>query len=223
MSVERGLAVRAVVRPYGSALPLAFFAFGIGMFLLGGQALGWIQQSDQKQAGIFLASFVFPLEFLAAVIAFLSRDGATGAALGLFSTSWLGFGLVSLVGTPGKVSSAEGIYLLGFTAMVMALAIASFAAKPLLGMLLWASALRAVLAGVYQLGAARGFDRAAGVIAIFIFAVSVYAGLAFTFEESKQKAVLPTFRRGDSAEAMGGAGSADPSHLVREAGVRTQL
>jgi hypothetical protein len=28
--------VRVVVRPYGSALPLGFFAFGVGMLILGG-------------------------------------------------------------------------------------------------------------------------------------------------------------------------------------------
>jgi uncharacterized protein len=32
--------IRISVRPYGSALPLGFFSFGVGMLLLGGIGLG---------------------------------------------------------------------------------------------------------------------------------------------------------------------------------------
>jgi TM2 domain-containing membrane protein YozV len=73
--------VRIVVRPHATSLALGFFSFGIGMLLLGGVANGWLHPSDRHTVGLILAAFVFPLEFLSAVIAFLARDtfGATGS------------------------------------------------------------------------------------------------------------------------------------------------
>ena len=44
--------VRIVLRPVGSGLPLGFFSFGIGMLLLGTQALGWIPVHEQKDVGV---------------------------------------------------------------------------------------------------------------------------------------------------------------------------
>ena len=79
---------RIVLRPIGSGLPLGFFSFGIGMLLLGCLAIGWIPVSEQKQVGMILMSFVFPLEVVATVMAFLARDTLGATTLGLFTTSW---------------------------------------------------------------------------------------------------------------------------------------
>lgn len=215
--------VRAVVRPYGSALPLGFFCFGIGMLLLAGLPLGWIAGSDVRVAGILLAGFVFPLEFLACVIAFLARDTATAATLGLFSTSWLALGLVDVLVDPASTSHAEGLYLIGFTVMILALAVVAFPGKPLLGLLLAASALRSLLSGAYQLGAPRALDAAAGVDAIVIFAAAVYLGLAFVLEDIHQRPVLPTLRRGPARRAIHGDLHDQLARLHDEAGIRPQL
>ena len=74
--------VRIFLRPIGSGLPLGFFAFAIGMLLLGTQALGWIPVSEQRDVGMTLTAFVFPLELIATIVAFLARDtlGATTLA-----------------------------------------------------------------------------------------------------------------------------------------------
>lgn len=110
--------LRIVVRPYATALPLGFFSFGVGMLVLAGLGNGWLPASEQHTAGLVLAAFVFPLETIATVFAFLARDtfGATG--LGMFSSSWLTLGLADLTGTPGATSRAVGLYLLGFSFMV---------------------------------------------------------------------------------------------------------
>jgi succinate-acetate transporter protein len=73
---------RIVLRPIGSALPLGFFSFGIGMLVLGTQAIGWIPVQDQKTAGMLLMSFVFPLELVATAFAFLARDTLGATTLG---------------------------------------------------------------------------------------------------------------------------------------------
>jgi uncharacterized protein len=64
--------VRIVVQPYGSGLPLGFFSFGIGMFLLAAAGAGWVAVVEQRPIGLLLAAFVFPLELLAAIVAFLA-------------------------------------------------------------------------------------------------------------------------------------------------------
>src|SRR2546423_13399675 len=83
---------RIFLRPIGSGLPLGFFSFGIGMLLLGCSAIGWIPVSEQKDVGMFLVGFVFPLELVATVFAFLARDTLGATTLGLFTTSWLALG-----------------------------------------------------------------------------------------------------------------------------------
>src|SRR4051795_3453054 len=80
------------------------------MLLLAGMSNGWLQPSDRHTVGLFLVCFVFPLEFLSAVIAFLARDtfGATG--LGLFATSWLALGIANMQASQDSVSRAVGLY-----------------------------------------------------------------------------------------------------------------
>lgn len=215
--------MRAVVRPWGSPLPLAFFSFGVGMLLLAGISLGWIAGPDVRSAGIFLAAFVFPLEFLCCVVAFLARDGATAATLGLFSTSWLAFGLLDIAGTPDRPSPAQGLYLIGFTVMIAALTAVTLPGKPLLGGLLVASALRSLLAGIHQLGGPKAFEIAAGVDALVIFAGAAYLGLALVLEDTRKRTVLPTGRRGPAAHAVRDGLSHQLGGLPHEAGVRAQL
>jgi hypothetical protein len=76
---------RIFLRPVGSGLPLGFFSFGIGMLLLGCLAVGWIPVEEQKDVGMILIAFVFPLELLATVFAFLARDTLGATTLGLFT------------------------------------------------------------------------------------------------------------------------------------------
>jgi succinate-acetate transporter protein len=56
---------RIMLRPVGSGLPLGFFSFAIGMLLLGCLSIGWIPVSEQKDVGLLLMAFVFPLELIA--------------------------------------------------------------------------------------------------------------------------------------------------------------
>jgi hypothetical protein len=78
--------VRVVVRPYGSAVPLGFFAFGIGMFLYAALDAPWVKQADAPSIDLILLAFVAPLEIIAMYggIAFLLEDalGHTGLPLG---------------------------------------------------------------------------------------------------------------------------------------------
>ncbi len=215
--------VRIVVRPYASSLPLGFFAFGIGMLLLGGLGNGWLHASDRHTAGLLLASFVFPLELLAAIVAFLARDAFGGTGLGMFSTSWLALGLANMSASQDALSRTVGLYEFGFAFAVALLAVPAFGGKPLIGAIMLAAAVRGVMSGVYEWGGPRSFDTVAGWTAVGIFACAMYGGIAFLLEEVRKQEVLPVFRRGSSKDSFEGDLGAQLRRLADEAGVRQTL
>ncbi len=81
-------ATRIVLRPLGSALPLGLFAFGVGALLTATWDLHSIPQSGYKAAAVVLIAFVAPLELLACIFGFLSRDAASATAMGIFAANW---------------------------------------------------------------------------------------------------------------------------------------
>jgi len=214
--------VRVVVRPYGSVVPLGFFAFGIGMLLLACQAIGWIPVDEQKSVGMILMSFVFPLELVATIFAFLARDTLGATTMGLFTTSWLTLGWSQVSSPPGQISVTMGIYLFGFSTAIFLLALLSTLGKPFFTLLLLTSVGRQVLAGIYQIGGSRELDRIAGGIGLALCGLAMYGGTALGLEDARRREVLPLFRRGGATEAFHGF-EAQLDRLESEAGVRQQL
>ncbi len=213
---------RIVLRPVGSGLPLGFFSFAIGMLVIGCQAIGWIPVSEQREVGMVLMSFVFPLELVATIFAFLARDTLGATTLGLFTTSWLTIGWLELASPPGATSVALGIYLFGFAAVATLLATLSALGKPLFSVLLLTAATRMVLSGVYEVGGGRELDRVSGGFAVGLAAVALYGGVALGLEDARQRQVLPLFRRGSAETAFEGY-ERQLERLQAEAGVRQQL
>lgn len=214
--------VRIFLRPIGSGLPLGFFSFGIGMLLLGTQALGWIPASEQKDVGMTLMAFVFPLELVATIVAFLARDTLGATTLGLFTTSWLALGWLYLASPPGKTSVTVGIYLFGFSTAVLLLALMSTLGKPFFSALLLLSAARMVLSGYYEIGGTRGWDEVSGGFGLALCVTAMYGGTALGLEDARRRELLPLFRRGGAAQAFEGF-EAQLARLESEPGVRQQL
>lgn len=215
--------VRINLRPLASALPLGFLSFGIGMFLLGAQGAGWIPVGQAAQLGLVLAAFVFPLELLATIFAFLSRDVLSASALGLFSTSWLTLGLVDMTAQPGQTSKVVGFYLFAFTVAIAVLALVGFLGKPLISLLLLISAARALLQAIYEMSGTTGAERGSGYVALVIAGMAGYGGLALLLEDLRQRAVLPIARRGASQQSIEGDLGVQVARARQEAGVRQQL
>lgn len=216
--------VRIVLRPVGSGLPLGFFAFGIGMALLGALDLGVVPAGQAPHLGWMLITFVAPAELLAAVIAFASRDGAAGTGLGLFAVSWSGIGVQTVLDRPGGTSAVLGVYLLAFSTAVVLLAVAARRGQPLMAAVLTVSAARGYLDGAHEFGAAGWTQTTAGVLAWLITGMALYGGLAFVLEDGAHRTVLPLGRRGDSAAALDGVGlGGQLAGLDAEAGVRRRL
>jgi succinate-acetate transporter protein len=215
--------VRIVVQPYGSGLPLGFLAFGIGMFMLAALEAGWVPASGGKTVGVLLAAFVFPLELLATIIAFLARDTGAGTSLGLFTTSWLAIGLLTFMAEPGVRDPALGYYLIAFAGAVIVLALAAAASRPIFTAFLTVACARAAAAAVYELGGGRRWETISGWIAVALFAGSLYGALAFLLEDTLGRTVLPLFRRGASRGAIEGDLAEQLRGLADEAGVRQTL
>lgn len=215
--------LRINLRPLANPLPLGIYAFGIGMLLLAAQSAGWIPAKEEVQVGILLAAFVFPLEGAAALIAFLARDTVAATVLGLFTTSWIGIGLLLITGTPGATSLTLGFYLMAFAVPVLVLSIVAFTGKPLIGVMLVLSGTRAVLYGLYEFTGSIGSEHAAGYVAVAIAGTALYTGTALLLEDLRQRALLPVFRRGAGYAAMHEEPDTQLQRTRIEAGVRQQL
>jgi uncharacterized protein len=211
------------LRPIGSGLPLGFFSFGIGMLLLASQAIGWIPVAEQKDVGTILIAFVFPLELLATIMAFLARDTLGATTLGLFTTSWLALGWLERSSPPGGTSVTVGIYLFGFATAVLLLSTLSTLGKPFFSVLLLFAAVRMILSGLYEIGAAgKTVYEISGGVGLALAALAMYGGAALGLEDAHQREVLPLFRRGAAADSFAGF-EQQLDRLEAEAGVRQQL
>jgi succinate-acetate transporter protein len=211
-----------VLRPIGSGLPLGFFSFGIGMLILGCQATGWIPVSEQHEGGMLLMSFVFPLELVATIFAFLARDTLGATTLGLFTTSWLAIGWSQLASPPGKTSVTLAVYLFGFAFAALLIAFLSTQGKPFFSALLALATTRMVLSGVFEAGGSTEWYRISGGFGVALAALAMYGGVALGMEDAKQREVLPLFRRGAAAESFEGL-DRQLERLEAEPGVRQQL
>lgn len=215
--------VRVTVRPYGSVVPLGFLAFGIGMFMYAALDAPWVKPTETHAVGLMLVTFVAPLEGVATVIAFLARDTMSGVALGLFTGSWITNGFATLHATPGQLSAASGYFGIAFTIAILLLASVAWLGQPLIAMLLTVSSVRGALSAVYELGGGKGWNHVSGWIALALFCVAMYGGLAFLLEDARGSAVLPLGRRGSSLEAIEGDLVAQLAGLGNEPGVRKHL
>lgn len=215
--------VRVTVRPYGSVVPLGFLAFGIGMFLYAAYDAPWVKPSEGHAVGLMLVTFVGPLELIAAVIAFLARDTLAGVALGLFAGSWLLAGFTTLQSTPGQLSAAQGYFLIAFSFAILLLAAVAWLGQPLIAAVMTVSVVRGVLSAVYRLGGGAGWNHVGGWLALGIFCIAMYTGLAFLLEDAKGVAILPLGRRGSSREAIEGDLVTQLQGIEDEPGVRKHL
>lgn len=210
---------RVALRPYATPLPLGFYSFGVGMALLGGIGLGWLTTPEEvRAAGVLMAAFVFPLEFVAAVIALLARDTAAATTLGLYTTSWLGLGLLDALNPAQPTSRAVGLFLAAFALVLVPLAVSAVFGKRVLAVVLGVSIVRAGLQAAYELGAPHWTDRANGVTALVVLALALYAGTAFLVEDIRGRTALVP-RHGAAETAM----RADGDRTPPDPGVREQL
>ncbi|MGN6131993.1 MAG: hypothetical protein ACTHOK_16750, partial [Nocardioidaceae bacterium] len=71
------------LRPFATPLPLAFLALACASATFSALELHWIPASQGHIAGVVAVLLTAPLQFLAAILGFLTRDpvAGTGAAM----------------------------------------------------------------------------------------------------------------------------------------------
>jgi succinate-acetate transporter protein len=215
--------VRIALRPLGSPLPLGFLVFGIGMAVLAGMELHWIPLPQVHQAALLLLTFVAPLELVAAVFGFLSRDGLAGTGLGVFAGSWATIGVQYLVGEPGARTPVMGLYLLAFAVAVLLLGIVATGGNLLLATILLTSAVRTLISGLYEVLGGTSLQTTGGVLSLCITALAFYGALALLLEDTAHHTVLPLGRRAAARAALEGPLDRQTAQLEQEAGVRRNL
>ncbi|HET9123401.1 MAG TPA: hypothetical protein VFN65_00795 [Solirubrobacteraceae bacterium] len=221
MSVEQSFPPpRVFLRPIGSPLTIGMAGLAIASLVQSGLDLRWFAVGQTHDVGLILVTVPFLLQLLACVFSYLARDGATGAAVGVLSVSWLALGLVHLTSTPGSRSGALGLMLLTAGAMLCLSAIASVSAKPLPGAVFTLAGLRFLIAGIYELGAIHTWQHAAGIVGLVICGLAAYCVLAFELEDQQHRPILPTFRRGRGRVALLGDPAQRIDGVSSEAGVR---
>jgi succinate-acetate transporter protein len=218
-----GLPVRVTLRPLGSPLTVGMSGLAIASFVESGLDLAWISKAQIHEAGLILIAIPFLLQGIACVFAYLARDGAAGATLGVLSTTWLAYGLIQLNSAPGSRSGAAGLLLLVAGAMIALSASAIALYKPLPAAVFGLASVRFLVTGIYLLSGSPAWHDAGGIIGLVVCGLAAYGVLAFELEDQRHRAVIPTFRRGPARAAdLGDLG--DPVAAVRglstEAGIR---
>lgn len=146
-----GTVARVMLRPIGSSLPLGAFALIPSGLILAGSQLGWFSLSDQRTIPFFLLGFAVPLQLVSSVFAFLGRDSLVGAGFGIFTGTWLAYGLASLNSPPGHNSHVLGVFFLAIAAIFVMLTGGGLAGgKAAAGAVIIAGSARFLLSGLYD-------------------------------------------------------------------------
>ena len=105
----------------------------------------------------------------------------------------------------------------------MALVAATAALSKLVPAFVFAVAsVRFLLTGVYELSSHHGWEDAAGVVGLVLFALAMYAAWAAALEDALGQTVLPFGRRGKGKIAIGGSWLEQAKDSPTEPGGRTQ-
>jgi uncharacterized protein len=213
-------AARIFLRPIGSPLTLGLSGLAVASLVQSGLDLHWLALDQTHDVGLILMTVPFALQLVACVLSYLARDGASGAAVGVLSTSWLAVGLVHVTSVPGSRSGALGLMLVMAGAVLLVSSVAVGVGKPLVAAVFLLAALRFITGGVYYLGASSFWQDAGGIIGLGVVGTAAYCLLAFELEAQLHHPVLPTFRRGRGAAAITDEPAAAIDGLASEPGVR---
>jgi len=215
--------VMIVLRPIGAPMSIGFFGLAAATFVTAGLQLGWVDEAEGKKVALVLVTFAFLAQLVAGLFSFLGRDGVAATAMLTLALTWLVVGSVLWTSKPGATSDVLGLFLL-FAGAAMALVAATAALSKLVPALVFAVAsLRFVLTGVYELSSHHGWEDAAGVVGVVLFALAMYAAWAAALEDALGQTVLPFGRRGKGKIAIRGSLLEQVKDSPTEPGVRTQL
>jgi succinate-acetate transporter protein len=221
-SEDAGAAARVFLRPIATPLPMGFLALALATSVLGVVQLGWIPPSQGHVAGLTAVVLTGPLQLLASVFGYLSRDPVTATGMAILAGTWTVLGLTTLLAPPGSTSAGLGVLLLAAAAAMLIPALVGTAKLAAAGVMAL-TAVRFGVTGWYELTGSATAKTTAGVVGIALAVAAFYAALALELEGAKRHTILPTGRSGLAAAAERGEEVFDSAELAREPGVRPRL
>lgn len=215
-------ATRVFLRPLATPLPLGFLALAMATSTFAALQLGWIPPDQRQVAGLTAIAATLPLQLLASVFGYLSRDPVAGTGMAVLGGTWGIVGLDALLSKPGSTSPGLGVLLITAGVALLVPAISGSAKLAAAGVMAMA-AIRFGITGGYELTASPVWKAAAGWAGIALGVVAVYSAFALELEGAKRRMVLPVGRSGLAKKAVHGEGALDADEIAREAGVRPRL
>ena len=214
---------RIMLRPVGSPIRWASQASAAASVALSGLQLSWVPQIESHQIAIVVLTFAVPLELLASVFGFLSRDSVGGTGMGLLAGSWLATGTPPVTSDAGARSQTLGLLLFFVCAALMVPTCAAALGKVVAAIVLFAAAARFGLTGIYEYAGGTGWENVSGSWGVGMGGVRSLCGHGLRGRRHPTQDVLPVGRRGFGKAAPGGGLSAELERIEHEAGVREQL
>ncbi|KGH47553.1 hypothetical protein IN07_06585 [Modestobacter caceresii] len=216
-------AARVVLRPLATPLPLGFLALALATTVFSAVQLGWVEPDQGRIAAITALAATVPLQLLASVMGFLTRDPVAATGMGVLSGTWAVAGFTTYSLAPGTTSSGLGVLLVVAGIAMLVPAAAAVGSKVMPALVMTVAATRFATTGVYEMTGSADWEAVAGWVGILLAAVAFYTALALELEGAQESTVLPVGRRGPGRSAMDGEGPLEPADLAEEAGVRPQL
>lgn len=211
------------LRPIGTPLPLGLLGLAGGTTVLAGLQLGWFPLRESVVAGLILLAFAVPLQLLASVYGFLTRDSVVGSAMGVLAGTWFATGLTLLSSLPGSTSGAIGLLLVTAAVCLLVPLLSAAGNKPVASVVLLIAAARFAATGVYELSAVPGWKTVAGILGVVLGGAAVCAALAFESESGPGRKLLPTLRTGPGRWQMTEPADYEVADVHHEPGVRKAL
>ncbi|MGY1708729.1 hypothetical protein ACI8AC_04385 [Geodermatophilus sp. SYSU D00758] len=219
----RPAATRIVLRPLASPLPLGFLALALATTVFSAVQLGWIPPDQGRVAGLTALAATVPLQLLAGVTGFLTRDPVAATGMGVLAGTWGVAGATTLTSPPGSTSAGLGVLLLVAGVAMAVPATAAAPAKVVPAAVMGLAGTRFAVTAVYELTGSSAWATVAGWTGLALAALALYAALAMELEAAWGRTVLPLGRHGPGQSAVQGRGPLSPGDLAREPGVRAQL
>ncbi len=213
---------RIFLRPIVNPLPMGFVGLAGATIMLSAAQLGWVPVAQSADVGLVVVLVAVPLQLIAAVMGFLTRDAVASTGLGTLAVSWLIIGVLTLIGPAGGRSRTLGFILFYLSAAVLLSATVAALGKLVPALVLMLTTARFAVTGIYEYLGGTGWEHAAGWIGVALAALALYAVLAMELENLRHEPVLPMLRSGSGRAVFKGA--VPPlGDVEREAGVRQQL
>lgn len=216
-------ATRVVLRPIANPFPVGFAGLAAASVTVAGTELGWIGHPDFVHAGLIVLIFAPLLQLIACVFGFLGRDAVAATGMGVLAGTWASIGAVTVTSPAGSVSHALGTLLFLAGAAVLVSVFIAATAKLVPAIVMFLTAVRFVVTGIYEFVPDPGWKTAAGVVGLVVAFAALYGMASLEIEGMRRSPLLPTWRIGQGRQALSRDLPSQVREVAAEAGVRKQL